>query len=89
MSIEEYDPETCVTAGELRARGITLPDSIPDVGWAPRSSVHISPCVTRIEGDTLHVEWTVTFEEVFRWISCKVEIKNEWGAMGEQPLDDE
>jgi hypothetical protein len=39
----EYDPATCITAGELRAVGIPVPESVPDCGWIPRGSMAPGP----------------------------------------------
>lgn len=39
--MNEYDSETCVTAGELRASGIGIEHHIPDCAWIPRSSIMV------------------------------------------------
>ena len=33
---KKYDPELCITAGELRERGVPVPDDIPECGWILR-----------------------------------------------------
>lgn len=75
MSEAEYDERTCVTAGELRARGIDVPKEIPDVGWVPRESIRGSFKAGGVEGDTLHGVTTIEFTEPFRWIDARVMIR--------------
>lgn len=74
---EEYDEVTCVTAGELRAMGLAVPASIPDVGWVPRSAVQITHGRPRLDADgvTLHIESTVTFAVPFRWVEAAVRVE--------------
>ena len=35
MSITEYSPFTCYTAGRLREIGFSIPEAIPDCGYVP------------------------------------------------------
>lgn len=35
----DYDPASCVTAGELRAMGCAVPEKVPDCAWVPKSMV--------------------------------------------------
>ena len=35
----EYDERTCITARELRAGGVGLPEEIPSCAWVPRAAV--------------------------------------------------
>jgi hypothetical protein len=38
---KKYDPETCITAKELRDAGIPIPDAIPDEGWIPSGTMRM------------------------------------------------
>lgn len=73
----EYDEATCVTAGELRARGIDVPETIPDVGWIPRSALLVEPGELRLDGNVLHCEMTITFAVPFKWFECNVKIETD------------
>jgi hypothetical protein len=74
---EVYDPDTCVTAGELRALGaIGLPPEIPDCAWVPRADLMLSPGRGTLDEDgvTLHVPIEVTFRTPLRWVDVKVRL---------------
>lgn len=68
----EYDPKTCITAGELRAMGCSIPSTIPDCGWVHRSAVHFGESTSKLEGDDLIIDLSVSFDESFRWVEVKV-----------------
>lgn len=72
-----YDADTCITAGELRAMGCTLPDTIPDCGWVPRSAMIVSTAVdkSRCDEQILAVDAKITLTEPFRWIEVPVIVK--------------
>jgi hypothetical protein len=38
--LEDYDPERCITAGELRAMGMELPVHILDSAWIERNGYY-------------------------------------------------
>lgn len=77
-SVDEYDPNTCVTAGELRARGIPIPDTIPDVGWIPRHGLHLGESeVTVDEKEVAHINVSLTFPYPFRWINMTFDLGEE------------
>lgn len=67
---DDYDPATCVTAGELRSYGIVIPESIPDCAWIPSGTMKLE--VDRVEGDAANIVTKVTLtarlSEPFRWI---------------------
>lgn len=67
-SRREYDPATCVTAGELRELGFPIPASIPDVAWCLRSS--LVPKLKDVQGSdgeyTIH--FTIEFMKPLEWI---------------------
>lgn len=77
MTEREYDPETCITAGELRAQGFHISDSTPDAGWIPRASMKVeSVAPTAKPNDERRLEWSmmVSFAEPFRWIEINATI---------------
>ena len=79
----EYNERTCITAGELRAMGAQVPDSIPDCGWVPKHTMKFGePAVSMDEVDSmmLHVNTPVTFTAPFRWVSVDI-------ALGDTPKD--
>jgi len=71
-----------ITAGELRSWGISVPDSIPDCGNIPRSSMIISADndQSKLEGDILTVGMSVTFTEPFQWIEVPITIVDQGAA---------
>ncbi len=75
----EYDPDRCVTAGELRAIGLAVPDMIPDPAWIPRDSIEISPGSRPYPhervGIALQYSMAVRFTKHFKWIKIDVTIK--------------
>ncbi len=46
-----YDEAMCITAGQLRAVGITVPEKIPDYAWVPRRSVKLTVPFRWVERD--------------------------------------
>jgi hypothetical protein len=62
-----YDPETCVSAGMLRSKGIAVTSDIPDNAWIPKAAVEL---VERREpsddGDPLY-SLDVVFHAPFTW----------------------
>lgn len=64
-----YDPEACVTAFELRAAGIPVPDSIPDVAWIRHEHVKYNIYgVYGLDTDKVTVDIGVTFLSDFQWV---------------------
>jgi hypothetical protein len=39
MTEPTYDPETCVTAGQLRRIGFGIPDLVPEMAWVSKSDI--------------------------------------------------
>lgn len=77
MTETTYNPATCVTAGELRAAGIPIRDSVPDCGWIRRGAMRVkftTPTGTRdeIAADILSLDVEVEFTEPFHWIEINV-----------------
>lgn len=77
MSEPEYDEKTCVTAGELRARGVPVPEDIPDVAWVPRASLVVKTGEAKMgdEPGKIVLSLAVEFTAPFRWLelSCTIE----------------
>lgn len=72
-----YDPKTCATAAELRARGFKIPDNIPDAAWIREGAWTLigSPEVS-MEGTLLTCKLgSLVFLEPFRWV--RVEVKED------------
>lgn len=79
----EYDPETCITAGELRKVGlINLPDNVPDCAWIPRWAYElgVDECTESDEEQgQVGIRMTVRFTQPFRWEVFVVEAVRETG----------
>lgn len=77
IAIDEYDPFTCVTAGELRDMGLAVPQSIPDVAWVPRRSIEWGAGQGTFDEATSRLTATITarFTEPFRYIKILIEQK--------------
>ena len=79
--MREYNPKTCVTAGELRAMGIPIPERVPDVGWIPRTAMRwtgAAPGATTEEEKAqgiLNLSLEVRFTEPFQWIDVEFDVK--------------
>jgi len=73
----EYDPLLHLTAAELRAVGVPIPEQIPDCAWLPRRALTVVPHSAKAEsfGDPDHrefrVTWTMQSSEPFRWLEIK------------------
>jgi hypothetical protein len=69
------DAEDRIYAGELRALGCNVPESIPDCAWAARSSMRIGP--TEITGPVdedgnVPTTTTITFVAPLRWVTATI-----------------
>lgn len=72
----EYDPETCITAGELRMSGLVIPENIPDCGWVRRSAIRAVPGDGQLSSDgRFSIGIALQFNEPFQWISVSVEVE--------------
>ena len=76
---DEYDPVTCVTAGELRASGFPVPNDIPDCGWIPRVSVHVADVtvgeVTDGGDGRLNIAMEIRYSEPFQWLVADFDVE--------------
>ena len=78
---KEYNPETCITAKELRAKGIPVPESIPDCGWIPRWAAIPTDVKTSFDVDDQRLDATFTFRFAvpFKWIDIEFTIEKQEG----------
>lgn len=81
----EYDPDTCITAKELREAGaIGVPDDVPDCAWVPKRAVRVDDITFPIrEGDDermwLRMNIHISFTEPFRWVDLTLTFDSEGG----------
>lgn len=69
---EEYDPQTCIDAGQLRAMGLAVPADIPDCGWIPRRAMSAEMKSMSADGNSIMMDMAITFAEPFRWVNLTV-----------------
>ncbi len=73
----QFDPLTCVHAGDLREQGYEIPGDIPDCAWVHRASIRYeAEMPDRQMTDTEKrnrifppVTIKMIFDEPFRWIN--------------------
>ena len=71
---DEYDPETCLTAVEIRALGVELPENIPDIAWVPRWAMR-TELGEASDGDTPgSVTIRISFLVPFAWIELRFQV---------------
>ncbi len=76
---DTYDPRTCLTAGEVRAIGVELPESVPDCAWVPRWAMR-TELGKVTDGDTpgsVDMMIGISFSVPFTWIELKIEVDAE------------
>lgn len=64
--------EDTISAGDLRAAGISIPAEIPDCAWVPRSSMQYRLEPLQADGDVLRMNAYVTFTQAFSWVEVPV-----------------
>lgn len=76
MSEPEYDEATCITAGELRALGVAVPDDVPDCGWVRRSAMrfHVGEASMDRDAGRFSIGVVVELIEPFRWVSITLDL---------------
>ena len=76
VQLTDYDPASCVLAGELRGMGMVIPGHVPDAAWVPRSCVVVTRSGVFQEPGGLMcvVEFRITGP--FRWVSVSVDVKD-------------
>ena len=77
FAMEEYDAKICMTAREIRAMGIQVPERIPDVAWIYRSEFNFDLDSLQCWGDAedtgkVHMRIKACFSGPFRWVEFKV-----------------
>jgi len=75
----EYDPKTCITAGELREFGAQIPQDILDCGWIPRNHLSLKLGTHELSGlepTQLQFSIELTFLSEFRWVKATFEISD-------------
>lgn len=77
FSIEDYDPQTCITAKEFRDMGVELPKNIPDFAWMERIGYVIEiddsrPASGNPETGQILIPTQIRFTQPFRYISLTV-----------------
>lgn len=74
-----YNPETCLTASELRNLGFPVPSEIPDGAWVPKWAIRIEPIPGEAEQsqEQLTLNWEVNFDTAFRldYITVNVQVE--------------
>ena len=66
---DEYDPATCITAGDLRQLGFPIPEGVPDVAWVPRMAFFSAFQSAEAGPDgSMNLKFNVRFTHPFRWI---------------------
>lgn len=73
----KYTPETCITAGELRALGFTVQDDVPDCAWVPKYAIRPTCDGVKV-GETekgFEAVFNLETTEPFRWIEMDLIIK--------------
>lgn len=64
-----------ITAGELRANGVAIPEEIPDCGWVPKSSIIIMGLDNaKIENNVITMDLRWIFPVPFKWVEATVEL---------------
>jgi hypothetical protein len=67
MEPTEFDPATCVTAGDLRENGIPIPESVSDIAWVPLDAIKLRDWNTVHMADAApRITATLMFMQPFR-----------------------
>ena len=85
---QEYKPDTCITAGELRESGFNIPEHVPDCAWIPRGSLSPEPeslKVTDGGNSTVKIAWAARLTTPFRWVTGTYSITKDTSETHEKP----
>ena len=69
-----------ITAGEIRALGIPVPDQVPDCGNISRAGFQaalgfaMSHAKLEASGHTMTMDMSIKFDEPFEWVDVTVEV---------------
>jgi hypothetical protein len=72
---KEYSEEIHITASEVRAMGVNLPDHIPDCAYTERSGMGVKPISTSAkfgERGGISIQSEITFNYPWRWLKLSV-----------------
>lgn len=69
---DQYDPKTCVTAGELRTMGLDIPSPIPNCAWVPRRAICFGEPEVTAEDDVVHASIPTIVNAPFKWVNVEV-----------------
>lgn len=70
---DDYDPATCITAGEFRAMGVTIDARVPDCAWVPKASISWAAGEAKLsENGRLSMSVHGGLSQPFRWIVVHV-----------------
>lgn len=65
-----------ITAGELRAMGCTISDTVPDCAWVPFWAVQIeSGEATDVGGGKINVPLKLTLLQPWQWVTVQIAVK--------------
>jgi len=75
--MEEYNEDTCFTAGQLREMGFEISALIPDCGWIPKWALNFGEMKVEVSKDDdganiLHGVGQVTLTQPFQWVELDV-----------------
>lgn len=75
---DAYDPDTCITAGELRGIGLDVPSSIPDCAWVRKEGTYWDwgKHKLRIPGEC-SVFLNLRLLTSFKWVVDQMEVSDE------------
>lgn len=71
------DASDRISAGELRALGVPISETVPDCATVERSAVHFHSKVAGATNDTLHLDVAVSFTRPFEWVTLAAMITKE------------
>ncbi len=66
--IYTYDDKKHVTAGQLKACGLTIPDPIPDRAFVPRDGVRFDIGRLVTDGELCGASFQIYMSQPFRWV---------------------
>lgn len=67
--MNEYDPDLCIHAGELREMGFNIPKAVPDCAWIPKSAMRMHVEEGKSQNPRLpNISLELTVTEPFQWI---------------------
>lgn len=73
--MSDFNPDTCITAGQIRAMGGTIPDTVPDCAWVHRKHMKVAfePAEAG-EGLEVHLNAIITFTAPMEWVTVPIRV---------------